>query len=85
MPFTLSKTQFSASLQLVSIDLWGPSPHLSSKGYIYCISFIDHFSIFTWITLLEAKSHALQAFIIFKKQVELQIGVPLKMVQIDGE
>lgn len=57
---------------------------MSSNGFRYYISFVDHCTRFTWIVLLKAKSEALNAFILFKKQVELQTGKRIKMVQTDG-
>lgn len=65
--FPHSTTQYSTPLQLISIDLWGPSPPLSSKGFQYYMSFIDHFKRYTWIILLKTKSEACKAFITFQK------------------
>ena len=82
-PFSLSTTVYTEPLQLVHSDLWGPAPIQSSSGYKYYISFIDAFSRFTWIYMLRNKSDALQTFINFKNQVELQLGSKIKTLQSD--
>ncbi|MCI01978.1 F-box-like/WD repeat-containing protein TBL1XR1-A-like, partial [Trifolium medium] len=48
-----SHTQYNTPLELVYSDLWGPSPHTSTLGYKYYITFVDAYSKFTWIYLLK--------------------------------
>lgn len=50
-----SSTQYTAPLELVTMDLWDPTPMLSYNGFCYYISFVDHFMRFTWIVLLKQK------------------------------
>ena len=45
--------------------------------------FVDAFSSFTWIYKLRNKYEALQTFINFKNQVELQLDHKIKSIQID--
>lgn len=47
------------------------------------VAFIDAFTKFTWIYLLKHKSDALQMFINFKIQVELQTSHKIKSLQSD--
>lgn len=49
----LSNTVYSAPLELIFGDLWGPSHVISTNGYLYYITFVDAFSKYTWIYLLK--------------------------------
>ena len=81
--FFPSETVYTAPLQLVHSDLWGPTTDPSYNGYKYYISFVDAFSRFTWIYFLKQKSDALEVFKLFKSQVELQFNHKLKVLQTD--
>ena len=52
-------------------------------GYRYFITFIDDFSRFGWIDLLQEKSSSLDAFKTFKIAVELKIDKKIKCVRSD--
>jgi hypothetical protein len=43
-------------LQLVHSDLCGPLPHKSMTGSRYILTFIDHFSRYSWVYFLNTKS-----------------------------
>lgn len=43
LPFSLSNTQTIAPFQLVHMDVWGPSPVASNKGFKYYLLVIDDF------------------------------------------
>ncbi|KAG8480776.1 hypothetical protein CXB51_025437 [Gossypium anomalum] len=83
LPFRSSDYVYTAPLELVVADVWGPAPCFSS-GYQYYLSFVDSFSRHTWIYFLKKKSDAFSAFLSFKKYIELQLGVKLKQHQTDG-
>ena len=70
-------------LELVVADVWGPAPVTSSNGYKYYVSFLDAYSRYTWICLLKTKSEVQQAFMQFKKQIELQLSCKIKVFQTD--
>jgi histone deacetylase 1/2 len=80
--------RFSAAydkpLQMIYSDIWGPAPLPSTKGSRYYIHFLDAFSKYTWIYLLEHKSHALACFMHFKRMIENQLGMTIKCIQTDG-
>ena len=40
----LSTTVYSKSCELVHVDLWGPSPNPSSKGYFYYMAIADTYT-----------------------------------------
>jgi len=58
------------------------SPHFHG-GYKYFITFIDDYSRFGWIDLLQEKSSSLDAFKSFKAAIELKIGKKIKCVRSD--
>ena len=82
-PFSRSETVYTAPLQLIHSDLWGPAPIPSSGGYRYYVHFVDAYSKFTWLYLLKNKSNVIQTFINFKTQVELQLDSKIKAFQSD--
>lgn len=78
-----SHTTYSSPLELIYCDLWGPSPNVSTLGFIYYMSFVDAFSKITWIYFLKTKSKAIYIFKLFKAMVELQHGLPIKAFRSD--
>lgn len=56
LPFKHSNIVYGSPLQLIQANVWGPTPILSSKGFRYYVSFIDAYSIFTWLYLIKCKS-----------------------------
>ncbi|KAM6582045.1 hypothetical protein CsatB_009047 [Cannabis sativa] len=83
LPYSNSDTVYTAPLQLLHTDLWGPAPMVSSNGYRYYISFVDAYSRYTWLYLLRTKDEALPTFIKFKTQIELQLNHKIKALQSD--
>nr|KYP47921.1 Retrovirus-related Pol polyprotein from transposon TNT 1-94 [Cajanus cajan] len=84
LSFSSSTTTFTAPLQMIYSDLWGPSPIPSSNGSMYYMNFIDAYSKYTWIYLLQHKSQALTCFIHFKNMIENQLDHKIKCIQTDG-
>jgi gag-polypeptide of LTR copia-type/GAG-pre-integrase domain len=84
LPFNPSSSTSSSPLELIHSDLWGPSPIVSYKGYKYYVIFVDDFSRFTWIYFLKNKSDVVQAFTIFKAQVENLLNTTIKILRTDG-
>lgn len=85
MSFSLSTVTFNELLELISMNLWGLVPTLSHNGFRYYISFVYHFTRYTWIILLTNKSNALSTFVTYKKQMEKQFGNSIKSIQINGD
>ena len=50
------RTPKAGKLELVHIDLWGPSPLTSLGGSRYYITFIDDLSRKVWVYFLKNKS-----------------------------
>ena len=61
-----------APLQLVHSDLCGPLLVVSFSGCKYFLTFIDYFSIGTWVYFLKLKSEVFNMFLAFKAFVEKQ-------------
>ncbi|GAA0148479.1 hypothetical protein LIER_36729 [Lithospermum erythrorhizon] len=82
--FPLSLKSSTSILQLLFMDVWGPSPHVSSDGNRYYLSIVDAYSRFIWIFCCSAKSDVYSLFLRFQKLVECQFNVSIKSVQTDG-
>ena len=70
LPFYLSPSRSQFPLDLIFIDVWGPSPHLSHNGNHYYVCFIDDFSKFIWLFPFCAKSDVLNIFLKFQAFVK---------------
>ncbi|KAJ9535802.1 hypothetical protein OSB04_un001045 [Centaurea solstitialis] len=70
-------------LDLIHIDLcdFHATPSLGNKKYV--VTFIDDSSRFCYVYLLHSKDEALEKFKIYKTEVELQLGVPVKCLRTD--
>lgn len=84
LPFLPSLSFVSNPLEVIHLDLWGPSPIVSSNGYKYYVHFIDEFSCFSWIYFLCTKDELVHAFFKFKSQVENLFITKIKVLQTDG-
>jgi hypothetical protein len=87
----LTRTQFKSknfpstekSLQLVHMDLCGPSRKEGTGKENYFMLIIDDYSRLTWVAFLKEKSEALEKFKVFKPLTNNQIGRRLKAVRSD--
>ena len=84
LPFTDSATVYTSPLELVFIDIWGPSPVPSSSGARYYIAFLDAYTRYVWLYLIQNKSQAITIFKSFKLYSEKQTGFPIKSIQNDN-
>lgn len=83
LPFQFSHIVSNGPLDLILSAVWGPSPIMSENGNKYYVSFVYHFSKFTWIFPLPTKSSVLSIFISFQKHVERLLNRKIKCVQTD--
>jgi len=84
LPFTDSATVYTSPLELVFIDIWGPSPVPSSSCARYYIAFLDAYTRYVWLYLIQNKSQAITVFKSFKLYSEKKIGFPIKSIQTDN-
>jgi hypothetical protein len=87
----LTRTQFKSKsstskkkpLQLVHMDLFGPSRKEGTGKVNYFMLIIDDYSRLTWVTFLKEKSEAFEKFKIFKALTKNQTGNRLTVVRPD--
>jgi len=80
-----TKTQPSTNkpLQLVHMDLCGPSRQKGTGGECYFMLVVDGFSRLTWVAFLKEKSEAFEKFKVFKALTENQTGRKIKSIGSD--
>lgn len=76
-----SATRSSTILEIIHTDIC--SLDMDSHGQKYFISFIDDFSRYMYLYILHNKNEALDAFKVFKAEVEKQYGKQIKIVRSD--
>jgi len=81
LPFSSFQSIYTHPLELIFSDVWGPSPIMSTHNNKYYVSFVDHFSKYTWLFPIPAKSSVMQIFFSFQKLVECQFNCKIKSIQ----
>lgn len=76
-------TQASRPLEVLHIDIWGPASVTSKGGMHYFLTIYDDYSHRISLTLMRAKSEALQGFKNFVSHAENQTGHKVKYVRSD--
>ncbi|RVW85345.1 Retrovirus-related Pol polyprotein from transposon TNT 1-94 [Vitis vinifera] len=74
-------TRSSTILEIIHTDIC--SLDMDSHGQKYFISFIDDFSRYMYLYILHNKHEALDAFKVFKAEIEKQYGKQIKIVRSD--
>ena len=84
-PFTSVREHATSPLQLVHSDLCGPLPMSLGKN-IYFATFIDDYSRFCWVYLLQRKDAATIASVFHKwiTYAENESGMKVKSLRTDG-
>jgi hypothetical protein len=72
----------SIPLHLVHHDLCGPLCSPSFFGCKYFLTFIDEFSICTWVYFLKLKREVFEIFLAYKALVDKKYGHQLQMLRI---
>lgn len=49
LPFARSESVSSEPFELVHMDVWGPSPVPSNKGFRYYLLVIDDYTRYSWL------------------------------------
>ena len=70
-------------LQLLHIDLFGPSRYASLSGKYYAFVIVDDFSIYTWVLFLANKDNALDTFKVFCKKIQNEKGYGIACIRSD--
>ncbi|CAL8132317.1 unnamed protein product [Prunus armeniaca] len=79
----LGSTRSQNLLEIIHTDICGPFPVPTIEGHRYFITFIDDFSRFCYIYLIQNKSSAFEVFKVFKTEVENQLELKIKVLRSD--
>ncbi|KAJ9560934.1 hypothetical protein OSB04_006094 [Centaurea solstitialis] len=74
----------SAPLQLLHMDLFGPTNVMSIGKKSYCLVIIDDYSRFTWVFFLRTKDETSGLIKSFVKRVENQANLRVKVIRSDN-
>ncbi|KAG9457992.1 hypothetical protein H6P81_002500 [Aristolochia fimbriata] len=84
LPYTSSDTHASAPFDLIHSDVWGPAPISTMGGSAYYVVFIDDFSRFVWVYLLQSRSAFYTAYVEFSTMVHTQFSKSIKNFRSDS-
>ena len=84
MKFGKGEHTTTEKLGYLHSDLWGPSRVATKGGAYYFMSIIDDYSRKVWIHLLKSKDQAMETFINWKKLLENQTGLKIKVLRTDN-
>jgi transposase InsO family protein len=83
-PFRQNSLLSHAPLDLLYIDVWGPSSTIGITGARYYLIFVDHFTKYIWFYPMETKSSVRIIFPQFKNLVENRFQLKIKSVYSDN-
>ncbi|GJU70119.1 retrovirus-related pol polyprotein from transposon TNT 1-94, partial [Tanacetum coccineum] len=70
-------------LELLHMDLFGPSAVQSYGGNFYTLVIVDDYSRYTWTRFLKHKNEAFDHFEILSKRIQTQKGCPIISIRTD--
>ncbi|GKD59873.1 retrovirus-related pol polyprotein from transposon TNT 1-94 [Tanacetum coccineum] len=70
-------------LELLHMDLFGPSAVQSYGGNRYTLVIVDDYSRYTWTRFLKDKTEAFDQFKIFSKKIQNQLGCTIVSIRTD--
>ncbi|GJR37911.1 retrotransposon ORF1 [Tanacetum coccineum] len=73
----------SKCLELLHMDLFGPSAVQSYGGNFYTLVIVDDYSRYTWTRFLKHKNEAFDHFEILSKKIQVQKGCPIISIRTD--
>ena len=71
-------------LELLHMDLFGPTTYKSLGGNLYCLVIVDDYSRYTWVFFLHDKSEVASCFKKFAKRAQNEFEVKLKKIRSDN-
>ena len=72
-------------LELLHMDLFGPTTDKSLGGNLYCLMIVDDYSRYTWVFFLYDKTEVAAYFKKFAKRAQNEFEVKLKIIRSDNE
>ncbi|GJR30109.1 retrovirus-related pol polyprotein from transposon TNT 1-94 [Tanacetum coccineum] len=70
-------------LELLHMDLFGPSAVRSYGGNLYTLVIVDDYSMYTWTRFLTTKNEAFDQFKIFSRKIRNQLGCSIVSIRMD--
>ncbi|GJY62863.1 retrovirus-related pol polyprotein from transposon TNT 1-94 [Tanacetum coccineum] len=70
-------------LELLHMDLFGPSAVQSYRGNLYTLVIVNDYSRYTWTRFLKHKNEAFDHFQILSKKIQVQKGSPIISIRTD--
>ncbi|GKE10112.1 retrovirus-related pol polyprotein from transposon TNT 1-94 [Tanacetum coccineum] len=70
-------------LELLHMDLFGPSAVRSYRGNLYTLVIADDYSRYTWTRFLRTKNEAFEQFEIFNRKIQNQFGCLIVSIRMD--
>ena len=80
---SISDMTTSKPLELMHLDLFGPTQVASIGGMKYCFVIVDDYSRFTWVFFLTHKSEVCDIFKAFSKRVENERSLSIVTIHSD--
>ena len=74
----------SRPLELLHLDLFGPTTYESIGGNLYCLVVVDDYSRYTWVFFLHDKTEVANIFIKFAKKAQNEYDCTLKKIRSDN-
>ena len=71
-------------LELLHMNLVGPTTYKSLGGNLYCLVIVDDYSRYTWVFFLHDKSEVASCFKKFAKRAQNEFEVKLKKIRSDN-
>ncbi|GJR19594.1 retrovirus-related pol polyprotein from transposon TNT 1-94 [Tanacetum coccineum] len=70
-------------LELLHMDLFGPSAIKSYRGNLYTLVIVDNYSRYTWPRFLKTKNEAFKKFEILSRKIQNQLGSSIIAIRMD--
>ena len=74
----------SKPLELLHMDLFGPTTYKSIGGNLYCLVIVDDFSRYTWVMFLGDKSETPEVFKTFTRRAQREYNSPIVKIRSDN-
>jgi transposase InsO family protein len=72
-------------LELLHMDLFGPTAYISIGGSKYYLVIVDDYSRFTWVFFLQEKSQTQETLKGFLRRAQNEFGLRIKKIRSDNE
>jgi transposase InsO family protein len=75
----------SKPLELLHMNLFGPTSYKSIGGNLYCLVIVDDYSRYTWTLFLGDKSETPEIFKTFTRRAQRKYNYPIMKIRIDND